>query len=345
MKGRVLANVGDPVEADTTIAQVDIPGTIAAVRASSILGCAPERLHEFSRLQEGEGVRKGDIVAERSVLFGLFTNRCRSPLDGTIEYISKLSGNIGIRGRPRNLGKNAYIAGEVVEVIEKEGVVVETTAAFIQGIFGIGTERYGQILWKEIAHGPLTAEHIQGSDRGKVLVHRGRIDATALQAAGDNGVVGLVGASIVDSDLMRFLGYDIGVAITGEESTPFTLIVTEGFGELLMPERTESVLKALSGSDAAINGATQIRAGVIRPEIIVPRETVTEESREPDHTLRMGTEVRLIRRPHFGDIGIIVDLPDEPKVIQTGSHVRVVSVKLANGETATVPRANIEIMV
>ena len=39
-----------------------------------------------------------------------------------------------------------------------------------------------------------------------------------------------------------------------------------------MAERTFSLLKSLEGKTASINGATQIRAGVIRPEVIVPLE-------------------------------------------------------------------------
>ena len=62
----------------------------------------------------------------------------------------------------------------------------------------------------------------------------------------------------------------MGVAITGTEKLNTALIVTEGYGSIPMSEATFSLLKENDGKAASINGATQIRAGVIRPEIVIP---------------------------------------------------------------------------
>ena len=67
------------------------------------------------------------------------------------------------------------------------------------------------------------------------------------------------------------LGYDLGVAITGHEDIRPTLIITEGFGQIAMAGRTYELLAANAGRRASANGATQIRAGVLRPEIIIPQ--------------------------------------------------------------------------
>jgi len=42
---------------------------------------------------------------------------------------------------------------------------------------------------------------------------------------------------VSDETLRQYVGYDIGVAITGQENVPMTLILTEGFGELPMARR------------------------------------------------------------------------------------------------------------
>ena len=42
--------------------------------------------------------------------------------------------------------------------------------------------------------------------------------------------------------ISKILGYSLGVAITGTENTT-TLILTEGFGEINMAERTFNLLK------------------------------------------------------------------------------------------------------
>ena len=155
--------------------------------------------------------------------------------------------------------------------------------------------------------------------------------------------MGIVGAGIVDSELMGYLGYDIGVAVTGEEDIPFTLVLTEGFGDLTMPERTAHLMRALNGRVAAINGATQIRAGVIRPELIVPGYETEEDLHVNNSELRPGVRIRLIRRPHFGEIGTVEELIEKPVEIATGSKVRVLSVRIGD-KVVTVPRANVEIL-
>lgn len=344
VRGEVLLKVGDVVTPDTVVARVEIPGTLAVVKAAQLLGCMAEQLKDFCLVKEGDVVTPEQLLGQRSVFFNLFNSRCRSPREGTIEYISKLSGNIGVRGKPKPITRNAYLAGKVIEVIEGEGVVIETNAAYIQGIFGVSGERQGQLLWTGIADDTLRGEHIQEAHRGKILLHHGRIDGTTLKAAAEKGVIGLVGASIIDSELMDYLGFNIGVAITGEEEIPFTLILTEGFGQMVMPDRTRQLLQSLSGRQAAINGATQIRAGVIRPEIIVPQAANKAASTQVVQELHIGTRVRLIRRPNFGRIGHVSALPEKPVVIHTGSKVRVLSVKLDDKQEVTIPRANVEIL-
>jgi hypothetical protein len=118
-----------------------------------------------------------------------------------------------------------------------------------------------------------------------------------------------------------------------------------------MAERTVRLLEAFDGRQASINGATQIRAGVMRPEIIIALEGAAEdgEARVVDGAagadgIRAGDEVRIIREPWFGRMGRVRRLSPEPVRIETEATVRVLEVELAGGETLTVPRANVEVV-
>ena len=97
-----------------------------------------------------------------------------------------------------------------------------------------------------------------------------------------------------------------------------------------------------------MNGATQIRAGVMRPEIVVARTAADpappQGARPEEGALEIGTQVRLIRDPYFGLIGGVAALPSEPAVLGSGSKARVLEVALADGRRVTVPRANIELI-
>jgi hypothetical protein len=123
-------------------------------------------------------------------------------------------------------------------------------------------------------------------------------------------------------------------------------MITEGFGTIPMARRTFALLQELAGSPASINGATQIRAGVIRPELIVPRERPADTAAPPrdGHELAIGTPIRLIREPHFGELATVTALPPEPQTIPSGATVRVLEAALPSGEHVTVPRANVEII-
>jgi len=191
----------------------------------------------------------------------------------------------------------------------------------------------------------LTAEKLKPEHKGKILVGGSLATLESLKKAEELGVKGIIVGGIQGVDISDFLGYEIGVAITGHEDIDMTLVVTEGFGKMSMARRVADLLKEFEGYEVAINGATQIRAGVIRPEIIIPQEKYTSEADEEELAggMKPGTPVRIIREPYFGKIGTVVSLPVHLQKIETESPVRVVEVKLEEGN-ALVPRANVEII-
>ena len=101
------------------------------------------------------------------------------------------------------------------------------------------------------------------------------------------------------------------MAITGTEQVGFTLILTEGFGTIPMAPKTFTLLSGHAGHKASISGATQIRAGVIRPEIIIPQPHIEQARRSAlqREGIRIGDPVRIIRDPLFGQIGEVSRLP------------------------------------
>ena len=96
---------------------------------------------------------------------------------------------------------------------------------------------------------------------------------------------------------------------------------------------------------ASINGATQIRAGVIRPEVIISKPAGSAPPADATESLQVGSSIRLIRDPYFGRLATVAALPEELRLIETESHVRVLVAKLGDtGEEITVPRANVELI-
>ena len=347
IKGEVLVKAGDPVEPDSVIAQAMLPGALQTLKLAEKLGVEAREARGFFTLKEGEPIKEGDVVAETKGFLGMFKSTVTSDYTGTVEQISDVTGNVLIREPSIPIDVKAYIKGAVAEILEAEGAVIETRGAMVQGIFGVGGERTGVIRHAVGSHEQtLEADHVREDDAGKILVGGSGVTYDALMKASSVGVSGIIAGGVRDSDLVRFLGYDIGVAITGQEQISLTLVVTEGFGFLAMAQRTFDLLRSLEGTTGSINGATQIRAGVIRPEIIVPLDVKDKSAPARDEALELmlGTPIRIIREPYFGQLGTVSELPAQLMVVDSGTEVRVLKAKLESGGEVVVPRANVEII-
>jgi hypothetical protein len=347
LPGETLKSRGDLVRGEEIVARTALPGNVQTVNVAGLLGVPPEDLRMLMVRKPGDAVGKDELLAQSKGLLGLFRSSVKSPVDGTVESVSDITGQVILREPPQPVEVSAYVDGKVTDVIEREGVVVETIASFIQGIFGIGGEARGELL--TVVGGPdevLDVGCLRSEFRNKVIIGGSLVEEAALRQAATMGVRGVVVGGVEDATLRKFLGYDIGVAITGSEKCGVTLVVTEGFGRMRMADRTFELLRQLNGRTASINGATQIRAGVIRPEVIVPcdRDTDGHRASRIEGGLEVGTPVRIIREPHFGALGRVSALPVSLQDIETESKVRVLEVEIDDGTRVLMPRANVEII-
>ena len=347
LKGEVLVKDGDLLKPDTIVASTNLPGNVQMLKVSNILNIDPKDVVDSLMVKESQEVKKGDIIAETAGIFGMFKSSVESPVNGTIESISKSTGRVVIREAPIPVEVDAYVSGKVDQVIENEGIILKSNAAFIQGIFGIAGEKRGDLLL--VSSSPaeeLTADQITPNMKGKILIGGSFLSLDAYKRALSLQVAGIVVGGFNYYDLKAVLGYNLGVAITGTEKLNTALIVTEGYGSIPMSEATFSLLKKNNGKSSSINGATQIRAGVIRPEIVIPIDSVNPdndtESKIPEG-IQEGSTVRVIRSPNFGKIGEVISLPSELNKMESETMVRVAEINI-DGKNILIPRANLEMV-
>ncbi len=344
--GEVMVKAGDVVKPHDVVARTQVPGDPETVNIANQLDLEGDEVLEVMKKKKGDSVKKGEVIAEKVTFFGLFRSPVHSPIDGTVDNVSDVTGVVTLRRPAVPVSILAYVHGTVSEVMPREGVVIETPAALIQGIFGVGGETQGTLeIVAQTNADILSGDKIKPEHKGKIVVGGSLVTADALKKAAQVGAAGLVAGGIIDQDLIEYLGHDIGVAITGAEDIPITVILTEGFGRINMAEKTFNLLCSLNGKVASINGATQIRAGVMRPEIVVTSEN-SQQSAERDLSSGMeaGTPIRIIREPYFGQLATVHSLPPELQLIETGAKVRILTAKLASGEIVTIPRANVELI-
>jgi len=348
IKGEITKQVGDLLKPEDVVAKTDLPGNVQMLKVANVLNIGPMDVPDVMLVGEGDKVNKGQMIAETEGLFGFFKSNVKSPIDGTVESISDVTGQIVMREAPIPVEVDAYMSGTVKEIIPDEGVIVEAEAAFIQGIFGIGGESRGTMkILVDNREQELTMDLLNESHKGKIVVGGSFVNLETYKKALSLQIAGIVVGGFNYYDLEEILGYTLGVAITGSEDLVTSLIVTEGFGNIRMGSRTFDLLNKENGKFVSINGATQIRAGVIRPEIVIPLQEseIPETSvyQSDDRGIGEGSLVRIIRAPYFGKMGEVVSLPPELQRMESETMVRVAEVKIDNG-VLNIPRANLEMV-
>ena len=348
LKGSVESKVGDRVKPNDIVAKTDLPGNVQMVNVANQLNIDASDINQCMIKTTGESIHKNDLIAETKGIFGFFKSSVLSPVDGTIETISDVTGQVVLRESPIPVEVDAYIEGKVNEVISEEGVVIKANGVFIQGIFGIGGESRGEI--KTIVdnrESEITKDMITVEEKGKIIIGGSFISIDAYKKAIECEVGGIVVGGFNYYDLEEILGYTLGVAITGSEDLHTSLIVTEGYGKIQMGQQTFDLLNSHNGKLASINGATQIRAGVIRPEIIIPLDSSdalrdSGDSNKSDG-MTIDSLVRVIRSPNFGKIGVVKELPPELRKMESETMVRVAIVHI-DGNRFEIPRSNLEVV-
>ena len=219
LAGDVRVELGQLVSAQQIVAETKLPGPAVPINLARLVGVLPSELPTRLLRHEGELVQTAQPIARTKGLFGWFEQDVSSPATGVLESVSKVTGQVIIRGEPISVQVKAYLSGTVEEVLPNNGVVIESEAAVVQGIFGIGGEAYGSLQF--VCDRPdeiLAEDRLTETHRGQVVVGGARITGAAVRRAAQLGISAVVSGGIDDQDLKEILGYDLGVAVTGTET-------------------------------------------------------------------------------------------------------------------------------
>ncbi len=156
------------------------------------------------------------------------------------------------------------MSGKVIDVVENLSATIQYKGIKLNGIIGFGGEKTSGIHIINESYLEKDSKYHE-----KILVCFDKISYPFLKDCAECDVAGVIAPSIDNKDLVEFLGEEIGVALTGNENIPFPIILTEGFGDFRMNAVFENFFKEQQHKMIYMNGHTQIRAGVVRPQIII----------------------------------------------------------------------------
>jgi hypothetical protein len=359
--GEVLVRVGSRVEPDDTVAQALLPDSPITINLARQLGMRPKGLTKRLAKPVGSTLEADEVIA--SGRRGLRTVQVKTPVAGRLQSYDEQTGDAILRPPGTMFTLPAHLKGLVVEHIAYRGVVIETPAAVVRGIVGLGGEQHGvlKVAVTDEAE-ELQADQIDARLTYAIVLGGATANAAALKKAVDNGVRAVIIGSILEAELRAFLGYagldgwrlgrsgwDFPPPIPAAEPPApprMTLIVTEGFGRLPMARRAFELLAAYDGQEVAVDGTTRLRGGLARPEVIVPlgRGTGVRPPNMAPPSIAVGATVRLLASPYLGTVARVATLAQGRQQIGSGLNVPAASVTLPDGARIWVPLVNLEVL-
>lgn len=221
----------------------------------------PRHIGSYLKYKVGDYVESGRIIAQKLCSSGALM--AKSPATGILKKIDTKKGTVTIQYDLEPVALRSFVRGRVSKIKEGYAAWIKGKGAIAYGIIGFGGEVSGELVFLK------NTTDLNPSYKGKIAVTTGPIDEAFLRKAVALEVAGIVAPSIHNADWVRFSGEELGVALTGDEHIPFTLILTEGFGSFEMNKTYMDFFKKSEGKLASLSGRTQIRAGVTRPMVII----------------------------------------------------------------------------
>jgi transcription antitermination factor NusG len=323
--------LSQPVKPLDVVAYDEVPGELRLIKLAEVLGIDPASVEAYVRRRQGEPVTRGEVLAERSLLFGLSRRRAIAPIDGVVARLG--DGQMIIEGPRRVEEVFASVPGRVVAVAPGRQVVIETTAALIQIAWGIGGLAWGTLRVMDTKPGLDTeANRFTIDHRGAIVAIGSPLTREFLEGAIDIRPKGLI-ASSMPSSLIPLV-----------QKVNFAVGIVQGFGRVPVSERVLNLLNTYNGREIAMDMAVSADWRDMRPEIIIPvtGQNAPEDRSDDRQDLKVGHKVRVLQEPYFGEIGSVTAIPDELTQLDSGLWVAGAMVQTPSNRTIFVPFANLE---
>jgi len=251
------------------------------------MGIKPKEMDKYLKCHEGDFVQKGQMIAQKttgssvndlinSVIEGKSERHdgmtlersgkhfsFKSPATGYLKKIDYNTGDVTVQYKAKPFILKSFVNGEIIAVHKNISADIRINGSYAYCLIGFGGENFGKLKMAD-RYGDISV-----TNEGEIVIFTHPVTKQTLEFAAKNKVKGIIAPSINNRDWVEFSGHEIGVAITGKEEIGFTFMLTEGFGSKEMNKDYVEYFKANEGRTASINGRTRIRAGVIRPRILI----------------------------------------------------------------------------
>ena len=327
--GKVSARLDQRVNPTDVVAEANFARDHALLDVARTFGVSVNAADKLIKVNEGDRLTQGALVAEMS---GIFPRSIKAPRAGKVVVVG--GGQVLMEVGDARVELRAGLPGVVTQVIPERGVVIRTAGSLIQGTWGNGRIDYGlMVSLIEKPDAVLTADRLDVSLRGSVILGGHVRDVETLRAAAEMPVRGLILSSLHSSLLQTAV------------QMRFPILVVDGFGAMPMNSAAYTLLTTNNKREVTVNAEPFDRYHGNPPEVIIPLPVSSEpDEPEPYVSFAVNQRVRMRRSPHAGMLGTLTNLPPGLSLLPSGLRAPAGEVKLENGTIVLVPLVNLEVV-
>ncbi len=324
--GAIRVKVGDIVRPFDIVADTLVNLQEQTVNLRTLFKIGKKSLDEYMRKREGEGFKRGDMIAESWGPLGFQRKQLLGPFDGVIQSVTRETGEMLLRTNPEKKTILAGAGGEVVQILDNRAVLLVIVAVQVSGVWAGGQTVEGELLTLSSFDQPLELAKITPAVRGKIIIGGSFVSFEAIKKAIALGALGIItgGVNVLPEDVFS--------------ADYFSLLVTEGFGSVPMLESTWRYLKS-----------AEARTAILIPErnvLLVPENAPVcpADPHRPEGyfgPIAVGDRVQVFCWPYFGRVGKVTGL-EPKKTFPSGVTGEAVKVSIAGeSEDISIPLRNV----
>jgi len=327
--GQVFAHLDQKISPLDVIAEAHLGGQHLLLDVARQLRVPPEKADRLIKCKAGDQVVKNQVIAQSR---DLIPQTIRAVQDGKVLLVG--GGKVLLEVGETTFELHAGVPGVVTRVVQDRGIEITFSGSLVQGVWGNGQVDSGMIL--PLLNSPeevLAAKRLDVSQRGAVILAGACSDPATLQTASELPVRGLILGSLSPALLAQ------------AAQMHFPIVVIDGFDGRPLNTTAFKLLTSNAKREVTVNAEIADRYSGIRPEIYIPLPVAGEPPRLREvETFAPNQPVHLIRAPHAGAVGILVNLKPGLTTMPSGLRVQAAEVKLDTGEQVVVPLANLEVL-
>jgi hypothetical protein len=329
VEGIVLVRAGQEVKANEVIAQAEINPEHISLNLERGLGVPKHKVSNYLKRAIGDDIPEGGVVASRS---GMFSREVRAPRAGKLVAVGGGQALLQVSNRPFDL--LAGIPGTVLEIKADQGAVIQTTGAWIQGVWGNGQLDVGPLQSiPQQTNQSITPGQLDSSYEGSIVLAGHCGDWAALEKGAEIRLKGLI------------LGSMATRMIPVASRVPYPIILIDGFGKIPMNSAAYNLLSTNVQREVTLNAMHYNPLTGDRPEVIIPLSRVENPPMPINISqVKASDRVRILRQPYQGAIGTVDSVLPGVTRFPSGLQLEASEVVLEDGEKVVVPLANIEVL-